>query len=43
MVLPMPGLDEKCYDVFNALDQGFCTIQLQFHADGVAAVAVMVR
>jgi len=33
----MPGVDEKCYDVFNALDQGFCTIRLQFQADGAAA------
>ena len=33
----MPGVDEKCYDVFNALDQGFCTILVLFQPDGVAA------
>jgi len=29
------GLDPNCYEIFNALDQGFCTIEMLFDAGGV--------
>src|SRR5438046_598062 len=29
------GLDPNCYEIFNALDQGFCTIEMLFDAAGV--------